>query len=396
MNTFVATGRDGSEAGAVRVQCEAVDCGALLEVTKSGGAARLLEVWLHMPFSNSNGASELSKSRAQLHSTANQATPTVACSIRSEWKWIYPGHGPMLGSSLNQYSAPAGQSVADNRAVGQRYPFVASGSDGRPGFVTLDGVRHRDLHIQEEEFGSGGKARRVRKIRNPSPYNLFMSEEVKRIKAEHPAVDHKQAFKMAARHWAKSPYDCRKISSLRSITNRDGSTAVPQSAPLALETIPNQMEPALGQDSINHPPMDSLMTAVQIKNEGLPPNLSSGVLDPNGVNNLTTEPGTSGVPPFLEAFMERTPSSTASAMLSDALPKPSLLEAHPSFKPSALMPVNPRLPSTTREESLPQLLQMPQTEAQNSVIASIGLDLSPSAFLASTHTAKLDEAQPIE
>lgn len=41
--------------------------------------------------------------------------------------------------------------------------------------------------------------------RDPSPYNLFMREEVKRIKLDQPDVDHKVAFKQAANNWAKSP-----------------------------------------------------------------------------------------------------------------------------------------------------------------------------------------------
>lgn len=37
---------------------------------------------------------------------------------------------------------------------------------------------------------------------------MFMSQEVKRIKAMDPSIDHKEAFKMAASNWAKSPNNC--------------------------------------------------------------------------------------------------------------------------------------------------------------------------------------------
>lgn len=66
------------------------------------------------------------------------------------------------------------------------------------------------------DFASGGvtlpkpktKKQKSTKPRNPSPYNMFMSQEVKHIKATNPTVDHKEAFKMAASNWAKSPNNC--------------------------------------------------------------------------------------------------------------------------------------------------------------------------------------------
>eukprot|EP00210_Caulerpa_lentillifera_P008607 g8211.t1 len=52
------------------------------------------------------------------------------------------------------------------------------------------------------------KKQKSTKPRNPSPYNMFMSQEVKHIKAMNPKVDHKEAFKMAASNWAKCPNSC--------------------------------------------------------------------------------------------------------------------------------------------------------------------------------------------
>jgi len=60
--------------------------------------------------------------------------------------------------------------------------------------------------------GSGGKIKRDRPVRHASPYNRFMSQEVKRIKAENPEVDHREAFKMAASNWARSPTACQKAT----------------------------------------------------------------------------------------------------------------------------------------------------------------------------------------
>ncbi|EKX44664.1 hypothetical protein GUITHDRAFT_163519 [Guillardia theta CCMP2712] len=36
-----------------------------------------------------------------------------------------------------------------------------------------------------------------------SPYNMFMKEELARVKKENPDLDHKKAFKMAAENWSK-------------------------------------------------------------------------------------------------------------------------------------------------------------------------------------------------
>lgn len=52
------------------------------------------------------------------------------------------------------------------------------------------------------------KKQKTSKVRHPSPYNMFMSQEVKRIKAVDPSIDHKEAFKTAASNWAKSPHNC--------------------------------------------------------------------------------------------------------------------------------------------------------------------------------------------
>ncbi|RUP48840.1 hypothetical protein BC936DRAFT_143853 [Jimgerdemannia flammicorona] len=35
-----------------------------------------------------------------------------------------------------------------------------------------------------------------------SPYNKFMKSELSKVKAEHPELNHKEAFKMVAQRWA--------------------------------------------------------------------------------------------------------------------------------------------------------------------------------------------------
>ena len=41
------------------------------------------------------------------------------------------------------------------------------------------------------------------KSKKPSAYNLFMSKELKKLKAEHPNKSHAERFKMAASNWKK-------------------------------------------------------------------------------------------------------------------------------------------------------------------------------------------------
>ena len=55
-------------------------------------------------------------------------------------------------------------------------------------------------------------AKRPRKPREPSPYNVFIREEIPRLKARDPELSHKEAFKAAARNWADSPLNTRSAA----------------------------------------------------------------------------------------------------------------------------------------------------------------------------------------
>ncbi|KAI3655170.1 hypothetical protein MP638_003353, partial [Amoeboaphelidium occidentale] len=43
--------------------------------------------------------------------------------------------------------------------------------------------------------------------KKPSAYNLFMKDELARVKKDHPNLDHKEAFKKAAGNWKTSPHN---------------------------------------------------------------------------------------------------------------------------------------------------------------------------------------------
>eukprot|EP00252_Welwitschia_mirabilis_P013372 TRINITY_DN2944_c0_g1_i2.p1 TRINITY_DN2944_c0_g1~~TRINITY_DN2944_c0_g1_i2.p1 ORF type:complete len:137 (+),score=0.94 TRINITY_DN2944_c0_g1_i2:264-674(+) len=44
-----------------------------------------------------------------------------------------------------------------------------------------------------------------KKQRVPTPYNIFIKDEIQRIKAQNPDISHKQAFSAAAKSWAHHP-----------------------------------------------------------------------------------------------------------------------------------------------------------------------------------------------
>lgn len=54
--------------------------------------------------------------------------------------------------------------------------------------------------------------RRERKPREPSSYNVFIREEIPRLKRKDPSLNHREAFKAAARNWAHSPLNLRSAA----------------------------------------------------------------------------------------------------------------------------------------------------------------------------------------
>ncbi|ORX59788.1 hypothetical protein DM01DRAFT_323411 [Hesseltinella vesiculosa] len=41
--------------------------------------------------------------------------------------------------------------------------------------------------------------------KKPTLYNIFMKDELAKIKKDKPGMNHKEAFKLAAANWSKSP-----------------------------------------------------------------------------------------------------------------------------------------------------------------------------------------------
>ncbi|KAI9000146.1 hypothetical protein DFJ74DRAFT_697851 [Hyaloraphidium curvatum] len=58
---------------------------------------------------------------------------------------------------------------------------------------------------KKEKAPKEKKEKKEKGSRPPSAYNTFMKEELPKIKAANPNVDHKEAFKLAAANWKNSP-----------------------------------------------------------------------------------------------------------------------------------------------------------------------------------------------
>ena len=62
--------------------------------------------------------------------------------------------------------------------------------------------------------------KRERKPRDPSPYNVFIREEIPRLKEKDPGLNHRDAFKAAAKNWAHSPLNMRSPAFVPGPTDR--------------------------------------------------------------------------------------------------------------------------------------------------------------------------------
>lgn len=49
---------------------------------------------------------------------------------------------------------------------------------------------------------NGGK--KANGPKKPTAYNLFMKKEIQRVKKNNPTLDHKEAFKQAAKNWGNN------------------------------------------------------------------------------------------------------------------------------------------------------------------------------------------------
>tara|TARA_Y100000591_G_C21598316_1_gene576726 strand:- start:386 stop:601 length:216 start_codon:yes stop_codon:yes gene_type:complete len=60
----------------------------------------------------------------------------------------------------------------------------------------------------------------VKGTRKLSAFNIFMKDELKRVKKSHPKISHKDAFKMAAENWKKHSGAKSKAKSSKNVTRK--------------------------------------------------------------------------------------------------------------------------------------------------------------------------------
>ena len=127
---------------------------------------------------------------AQQHSHAGRSNPAPASHIGSHSSGVLP-HPHLL--------APPTQDHINRllRKAARDFWFDTSPR------TQLDGVSPAE---------PAKPAKRPRKPREPSPYNVFIREEIPRLKARDPGLSHKEAFKAAARNWADSPLNTRSAA----------------------------------------------------------------------------------------------------------------------------------------------------------------------------------------
>ena len=75
------------------------------------------------------------------------------------------------------------------------------GPEDKQVYLDLANSQKVENVADRETTGEISKPKRTRK---PTAYNMYMSEEVRRLKAENPEIDHKVAFKQAAQNWRNS------------------------------------------------------------------------------------------------------------------------------------------------------------------------------------------------
>ncbi|KAI8528232.1 hypothetical protein RHMOL_Rhmol12G0134700 [Rhododendron molle] len=105
-------------------------------------------------------------------------------------------HTHSLSLQPKQEVSPRGEEAdagADQKALDTRSPSLVISSDDdedEDDFIPMNHIVNRPPE---------------KRPRAPSAYNNFIKEEIRRLKAKHPNMTHKEAFSAAAKNWAHFP-----------------------------------------------------------------------------------------------------------------------------------------------------------------------------------------------
>ena len=79
--------------------------------------------------------------------------------------------------------------------------------------VYLDSANSEKVEkIAEKETSDEIIVSKSKRKRKPTAYNIYMGQEICRLKAESPCIDHKEAFKLSAQNWGSFKNKVRNLT----------------------------------------------------------------------------------------------------------------------------------------------------------------------------------------
>lgn len=306
----------------VRVHCDAEDCNALLEVSvnlhqtyenpvivRCGRCRRLLEVDLSQAVSphctaaySIEQASHCPEGRSTLCWAETVSTGFGKRAGSATWSLNRP---PVLVPSRDARMLYNSEALCKERDILNLYNIQ------KPRPLSRFSAQQLSKALKSNEFLEGQRASdssdirptllasflktknrkcKTHKIKKPSAYNMFMRRELKQIIAANPHLDHRQAFKIAAGNWIRSPTSCtnQKTSVGASETQHQPSpnkdvADEPDAHPENLETQPGQ------PDTAPHSHIDESQLDTDINSQGNSWSMIDLLTRKNSLSNMTTE-----------------------------------------------------------------------------------------------------------
>lgn len=226
----------------VRIHCEAEDCNALLEVSVSvhqsyenpaivrcGRCRRLLEVNLSQAVAPHYNAGCIAEQSSFF--------PEGSSSFR--WaETVSTGFGKRQGSATLSFNRPPVLVPSRDARIHYNSDVLCKDTDildvfniQKPRPLSRCSAQQLSAALKSEPSSEArttnslddirptllasllktkNKKYKSHKMKKPSAYNIFMRRELKQVIAANPLLDHREAFKIAAGNWIRSPNSCTK------------------------------------------------------------------------------------------------------------------------------------------------------------------------------------------
>lgn len=236
----------------VRVHCEAADCNALLEVAvnpyqsyenpaivRCGRCRRLLEVNLSevvAPNCTAAHNAENTNSFPEGQSSFCWAeTVSTGFGRRRDSATLSLNRQPVLVPSRDARILHNPHSLRHERKSINIYNIQKPRPLSRCSAQQLSAALGNEQFSTANKWSSASDIRptllssllktknkryRSHKTKKPSAYNIFMRRELKHVIAANPMMDHREAFKIAAGKWTRSPHSCTNSRAPASFDSR--------------------------------------------------------------------------------------------------------------------------------------------------------------------------------